>query len=172
MVTPEEKKLLGAKGFKGKEGGGGGQVWVFFRNTQSKRALQKINLDFKLKKKVISTGWLVLCWFSGDLVSLLLSFSLRYKDRSSKSSIGSIEFEKTNLIGHLRNFFGSITKLNRTQTFDLVQLGFTSINFDYWTVRVVTPGYSPQIDTNEKRFHNRKKIYIIILITKLNETSS
>ena len=157
MGTPEEKKLLGAKWFKGKEGGGG-EVWVFLRNTQSKRALQKINLDFKLKK-VISTGWLVLCWFSGDLVSLLLSFFLRHKDRSNKSSIGSIEFEKTNLIGHLRNFFGSITKLNRTQSFDLVQLGFTSINFDYWTVRMVTPGYSPQIDTNEKRFHNRKKKY-------------
>ena len=36
MGTPEEKKLLGAKWFKGKEGGGGGGMGIFEKYTIKK----------------------------------------------------------------------------------------------------------------------------------------
>ena len=73
MGTPEEKKLLGAKWFKGKEGGG--EVWVFLRNTQSKRALQKIILDFKLKKSDLNwlVGSLLIFWGFSFFAAFVLS---------------------------------------------------------------------------------------------------
>ena len=41
MVTPEEKKLLGAKGFKGKEGGGGGAGMGIFQKYTIKKGTTK-----------------------------------------------------------------------------------------------------------------------------------